>query len=64
MGLLKLKGLVWDFWNLNDHFGKNEKLKGPLDAFDLFLLIWQVELISTVKVWIIIALLNDIGWVS
>jgi len=31
----KLKGLVWDFWNLKDHFGKNEKLKGPLDAFDL-----------------------------
>ena len=34
LGLLKLKGLVWDFWNLKDHFGKNEKLKAPLDAFD------------------------------
>jgi len=32
--LLKLKRLVWDFWNLNDHFKKNEKLKGPLDAFN------------------------------
>ena len=36
MRLLKLKGLVWDFWNLKDHFGKNEKLKGHLDAFDLY----------------------------
>ena len=33
----KPKGLVWDFWNLKDHFGKNEKLKGPLDAFAIYM---------------------------
>jgi len=57
-----LKDLCWDFWNLKDHFGKNEKLKGPLDTFELFLTRKDYTICSPNPFWPLKNIINMI-WV-